>query len=67
LEGDFRHTLAMILIQRNYFVHRFFRGIAPSLRLLDLVRVSALLNNEVEYVEHFEILYGVLKSWFEIS
>ena len=48
----------MILIKCNYLVHRFFRGITFSLRLFDLFRVSPLLNNEVEYVEHFEILYG---------
>ena len=46
----------MIFIQRNYLVHRFFRGIASSLGLLDLLRVTPLLENEVEYVEHFEVL-----------
>lgn len=45
----------MIFIERNHFVHHFFGGIAAPLGLLDLLRVTPLLNNEVEYVEHVEI------------
>lgn len=45
-------TLAVILVQGNYFIHRSFRGIATSLGLLDLLRVAALLDNEIKDVEH---------------
>jgi hypothetical protein len=48
-----RLTLSVILIERNYFVHRCFRSIATSLGLLDLFRVSALLDDKIENVEHF--------------
>jgi hypothetical protein len=42
----------MILVERDHFVHRFFWSIATSLGLLDLLRVSALLNDEIENVKH---------------
>lgn len=45
-------TLAVILIQRDNFVYNLFWRISPPLRLFDLFRVSALLDDEVEYVKH---------------
>lgn len=56
----------MIFVERNDLVDNFFWGIAASLRLLDLFRVAALLDNEVKNVEHFdsELWYGSFKIWF---
>lgn len=43
----------MFLVESKYFVHRFFWGIATSLRLLDLLRVSALVDEEIGDIQHF--------------
>jgi hypothetical protein len=48
----------MILVERDYLVHRFFRSISFPLRLLDLLRVSPFFDNEVEYVKHLEVGFG---------
>jgi hypothetical protein len=42
----------VIFVEGDDFVHRFFRCVAASLRLLDLLRVSALLDDEIEDVKH---------------
>jgi hypothetical protein len=42
----------VIFVEGNDFVHRFFRRMTTSLGLLDLLRVSALLDDEVEDVKH---------------
>lgn len=44
------HTLAVILVQCDHLVHRFFRSIAFSLGLFDLFGIAPLLDNEIEYV-----------------
>ena len=52
MRGAYEHTSAVIFIKLDHFVHRFFGGIAPSLGLLDLLRIAPLLYDEVEDVEH---------------
>jgi hypothetical protein len=42
----------VIFVEGNDFVHRFFRRMTTSLGLLDLLRVSALLDDEIEDVKH---------------
>jgi hypothetical protein len=44
------------MVQRDHLVHRFFRGRAASLGLFDLVWVAALLGDEIENVEHLELV-----------
>jgi len=62
--GRLEHTLAVIFIERDYFVHRFFGGIASPLGLLDLLRITPLLDNKIEYVEHVEMIVVTLSRAF---
>jgi hypothetical protein len=50
----------VVFVECDHFVHRFLRGIATPLGLLDLLRVAPLLYDEVEDVEHIEIVMGSL-------
>jgi hypothetical protein len=45
----------VIFIEGNDFVDRFFRSVATSLGLLNLLRVSPLLDDEIKDVKHIEI------------
>ncbi len=42
----------MVLVKCDDLVHRFFGCEATSLGLLDFLWVSALLNDEIVYVQH---------------
>jgi hypothetical protein len=45
----------VIFIEGNDFVDRFFRSVATSLGLLDLLRVPPLLDDEIKDVKHIGI------------
>jgi hypothetical protein len=47
-------TFAVILIKGDNLIYSFLGGISTSLRLFNLLRVTAFVNNEVENVEHFD-------------
>ena len=46
----------MIFIELDHFIHCFFRSVATLLGLFDLLGVAPLLDDEVEDVEHVEIV-----------
>jgi hypothetical protein len=52
LSQCWRLTFAMILVERNNFVHCRFGSISTPLRFFDLLRIAALVDDEIEDVEH---------------
>jgi len=47
-------TFAVIFVKGDNLIYCFLWGIPTSLRLFNLLRVAAFVDNEIENVEHFD-------------